>query len=78
MTLKRFLAVALFGLQAAQGVHAQGTGLPDPAPEIRRQEGRQDELRRQLEQAPTVRLPRGEAAAPTRLPESEAICQRID
>jgi hemolysin activation/secretion protein len=78
VTLKRLITVGLFGFQVAQGVHAQGTGLPDPAPEIRRQEGRQDELRRQLELAPTVRLPRGAAAAPTRLPESEAICQRID
>jgi len=78
MTIKRLITVGLFSFQAAQSGHAQDTGLPDPAPEIRRQEGRQDELRRQLELAPTVRLPRGVAAAPTGLPESEAICQRID
>jgi hypothetical protein len=35
---------------------AQTSGLPDPSPEVRRQEQRQEQLRRELEIRPDVQL----------------------
>lgn len=68
---------ALF-LLTVSDLLAQTQGLPDPTPQLRRDQARQEELRRQLEAAPTVRFPRGTAASATRLPSAETDCQRID
>ncbi len=52
------------------------TGIPDPAPEIRRQELRQDLLRRELEANPAVRLGDSPQAKKSSLP-AERPCRPI-
>jgi hemolysin activation/secretion protein len=56
---------------------AQTSALPDPLPEIRRQDQRQEQLRRKLEAAPPVRLSAAQRAAAARLPQ-EVNCRNIE
>lgn len=54
------------------------TALPDPTPELRRQQEREAETRKRLETQPDVRLPEQAKAELTRLLEAEKPCYKID
>ena len=53
ISVRVFLLLAIF---VADTVQAQSSSFPDPTPEIRRQELRQEQLRKELESKPSVRL----------------------
>lgn len=71
-----YITFALVGLNCARAALAQANGLPDPTPEIRRQELRQEQLRREQEVKPSVTLLAEPKAQPTRLPQ-ETPCREI-
>ena len=68
------LVWALGGYGAAL---AQSADLPDPSPQIRRQDLRQEQLRREQEAAPSVRLSAAQRSPAARLPQ-EANCRNIE
>jgi len=66
----------LCALSCAGSAWAQASGLPDPTPELRRQEQRQEQLRRNLELRPDVRLGDTPLAKRSLLPQ-EQPCRSI-
>lgn len=75
--LATIVAAICLGL-GADRVAAQASTLANPAFEQRRQEERLDQLRREQERRPDVRRPAAPVPEPTRLPEGESPCFRID
>jgi hemolysin activation/secretion protein len=67
----------LLALTCDGTVLAQSGAIPDPTPEIRRQELRQEQLRREQETKPSVRLSAQALPAGKRLPHEET-CRSIN